>query len=291
MRQRLVSQPRLLMLVAMMLFVGSFLPADTATSIASAPRHIVESVTGWMTRPLLDAATWARTSGQDADLPQREVLAENNEQLLQYNRKLEDQLRLLSQQMQDLTKMRQVPTIANSQAALIPAGVTAYFSGAAPGLTINIGDRHSTRVGQAVVAGTNLVGRVVAVGPNNATVGLISSPGTLLDVRVIPASVGAAPRETVLQIQPEEDGELFVAEGAHTDRIQVGDLAHLRLADNVLANEFRWPDEAAGMVVGKVVKIEKHPDDPALRTLVWIKPRLSLKRLTRVVVIAPATSP
>jgi cell shape-determining protein MreC len=289
MRQRFVRQSRFLMVIVVILFIGCFLPSSTATSIARVPQHLLETATSWATGSLHRVGMWVRKPGEQAALQDLATLQKNNEELSQFNQKLIQERRELNRTIRELTRMRQMPAIINSQPALIPAGVTGYLSGATPGLLVDVGDRHDVKIGQAVVADTNLVGRVVAVRPNGATVGLITSPGTLLDVRVIPVTTGPAPREQVLQIQPHDDGgdTLFVAEGSHRDGIKVGDVAYLRLADNVLANEFRWPAEVAGRVVGAVVKVKKHPDDPALRTLVWIKPRVSLKHLTRLIVIAP----
>ena len=46
-------------------------------------------------------------------------------------------------------------------------------------------------------------------------------------------------------------------------------------------------DEAAGLIVGQVVDIREDPDDPKLRRQVFIRPKRSLKHLTRVVVLVP----
>ena len=116
---------------------------------------------------------------------------------------------------------------------------------------------------------------------------LINEPGTLLDVRIMPGTTGPSPREVVVQCRPIPGTETFWAEAAQSDPIQAGDLAHLRLSDNELATQTRWPDEAAGMVVGQVVRVEDHPDDPKLRTRIIIEPRRKLQGLTRVIVLAP----
>jgi len=283
-RRRYLTEPRIRIAVAGLLMLLCFVRLDTATKISAVPRHLVATVSNPLSQPLHSLSAWTRSTPAEAeDLAERRELARINDELNQYNRQLEEQLRVARQRIAELSRIREVGGL--EAPSLVPAGVTSWQGGAAPVLTINRGSMHGLAPGMVVGTAADLVGRISDVGPSSATVSLITAPRTLLDVRVLPPLVGPSGREVILQLQPFEGQELFWAEAAHTDPIQVGDLAHLRLADNVLASAARWPDEAAGMVVGKVVRIEDHPDDPRLRTRVIVQPRVSLRGLTRVVVL------
>lgn len=287
MNRRPVTHRRALTAAIILLAFLSFVRLDTAAAVARFPRGLLTTVTGFLTQPLHQIASSVRGPEEEDDLPQREELQQNNEHWLQYNRRLEDELRRARQVIAELTLLRESRVIDLKDVPLLPAGVTASRGGATPALTINAGDRDGLRIGLAVAAGADLVGRVTWTGPNTASVGLITAPGTLLDVRILPDAVGPPVRQTVLQIEPVAGEELFTGVAAASDPIELGDLAHLRLADNDLTTDNRWPDEAAGMVVGKVVAVEPDPSDPTLRRIVRIEPRVSLEHLTRVFVLVP----
>jgi rod shape-determining protein MreC len=276
------------MAVVLFLFYASMARLDVAVSISSPPRTFVRFAISPATQPLHALAKMARQPVQlDDETGQRLALTEEKRQLLQYVRQLEDQLRVTRNRIDELAEMRGNKTLSLAKVRLVDAGVTSWRGGALPVLTINRGANDGIKSGMVVGSGANLVGRVSEVSAGSATVLLISEPGTLLDVRVLPGTTGPAPREVVVQCQPLKGTDAFWAEAAQSDPIQAGDLAHLRLPDNVLATSGRWRDEAAGMIVGQVVRVEDHPDDPKLRTRVIIEPRRSLRNLTRVVVLVP----
>jgi len=288
MRRSFITPGRLLFAVVAFLLYSSFASLDVALSIAAPPRDALRFVISPATQPLHALAGMTRpATATDDDLADRERLSAANEELLQYVRQLEDQLRVSRSRIDELAEMRGNATLRLRGVKLVDAGVTSWQGGAMPVLTINRGSGDGIGEGMIVGTGANLVGRVSSVSAGSATVSLISTPGTLLDVRVMPAAAGPSPREVVVQCQPMKGSDTFWAEAAQSDPIQAGDLAHLRLPDNVLASQARWRDEAAGMVVGKVLRIEDHPDDPKLRTRIIIEPRRSLRHLTRVIVLVP----
>lgn len=288
MRSSFVTPTRLLLLVLAFLVFASFARLEVAISIASPPRDAVRFVLDPATLPLHALAASLRS---DDALPVATTdpgeLAEENRRLLQYARQLEDQLRIAQDRIGELAQMRSSSALKLESIRLVDAGVTSWQGGAMPMLSINRGSDDGIELGMVVASGANLIGRVAKVSAGSATVSLINAPGTLLDVRMLPPLAGPAPHEVVLQCQPVQGSETFWAEAAQSDPIQAGDLAHLRLADNALATQMRWRDEAAGMIVGQVVRVEDHPSDPKLRTRVLIEPRRKLQNLTRVVVLVP----
>ncbi len=286
MRRSLITPDRLLFALVAFLFYSSFARLDVAVSIAAPPRDVLRFVLNPATQPLHAVATMVRGDGRNEtagiDL---ESLAAEKLKLQQYVRQLEDQLRISSGRIAELANMRENPTLNLGAIRLVDAGVTSWQGGATPTLSINRGSGSGIAPGMVVGSGANLVGRISSVGPGSATVSLITTPGTLLDVRILPGTSGPSPREVVVQCQPVAGGESFWAQAGQNDPIQAGDFAHLRLSDNALESQARWRDESAGMIVGQVVRVEDHPDDPKLRTRILIEPRRKLSSLTRVVVL------
>lgn len=288
MRHSLITPGRLLFALVAFLFYASFAKLDVAISIAAPPRDAVRFVINPVTQPLHALAAMARGDGEtETAAVDQNKLIDDNHKLLQQVRQLEDQLRVSRDRIAELSEMRSNTTLNLKSIRLVDAGVTSWQGGATPILTINRGSGDGLGEGMVVGTGANLVGRVASVSASSATVSLISTPGTLLDVRIMPPTSAPSPREVVVQCQPTKGTETFWAEGAQSDPIQAGDFAHLRLPDNVLATQARWRNESAGMIVGHVVRVEDHPEDPKLRTRILIEPRRKLQSLTRVVVLVP----
>ncbi|GEM_PF-1998275 len=288
MRSSIITPTRLLLLVLAFLLFSSFARLEIAISISAPPRDLIRMGLDPATYPLHALATSLRGDvAPTIATASPDELAEENRRLLQYARQLEDQLRIASDRIGELSQMRSSTALKLDNIRLVDAGVTRWQGGAMPTLSINRGSDDGIALGMIVASGANLIGRIASVSAGSAGVSLINAPGTLLDVRILPPTTGPAPHEVVVQCQPMQGSETFWAEAAQSDPIQAGDLAHLRLADNVLASQMRWRDEAAGMIVGQVMRVEDHPADPKLRTRVLIEPRRKLQNLTRVVVLVP----
>lgn len=286
--RRRVTPNRLLLFLVALLLLSSLSRLNIATAIAAPPRQLLMFFLHPATRPIHAISTLGVSEPMTTDLAERTQLAEENRQLLTDVAKMEDQLRRAQQRIADLANLRQNPTLQLKRLRLIDdAAVTSWRGGATPVLTINRGSAHGVAEGLVVSVGANLVGRVGNVTATGATVSLINTPGSLLDVRIVPPRPDPARRPVTTQCQPVRGGDAFWAEGAQGDSVAAGDLALLRLAETVLATQSRWPDEAAGLIVGQVVRVEDHPEDPKLRTRIIIEPLRPLKALTRVVVLAP----
>ena len=280
MKKTLLRPRQILLILVALLLVGSFLPGRWAGSISYQPRHFVNAATRPITYPLKLLSDSIRQPAElTIDESDRAILREQYGVALATIRRLERQLEEAQQETATLSQVREHLGLSGVQ--LYPASVIAWSGDPIqPSLTINRGSRHRLRVGLVVASGFNLVGRISSVGPVTSTARLISSPDTQLTLKILPPLPDAPPRRMLIQARSDKRGEQFVAQTDVDDPVQVGDLAHL--ADDL------WPLEASGLVVGKVVAIEKDPDDPILRRLTQIEPIRSFAHLDRVVVQIPS---
>lgn len=155
------------------------------------------------------------------------------------------------------------------------------FEPAGHTFTLGHGGRHGLAEGQVVVAGPNLVGRVVDAGRSTATVNLISTPGTRLNTIVAPADWSRTGiRRAQLQTrQFDADGaDRLVALVPDAAPIEVGHIAYLR------DRGFEWPAEAQGMVVGQVVHIEPVYDPPQRKRVV-VRPLRPFRFIDKITVL------
>ncbi len=267
------------MLVVVVVLVTALLPARWAAVVSDPPRHLLRALlapTTHLIKPLADS--WARPPESELDHGGVVQLRANYEQALQYNRRLEDQLEDARRKIAQLSQIRQELSLTGVE--LLPAAVTSWSGDAVyPAMTLDRGGRNRLRAGLVVAHGFNLIGRVTDAGPLSSRVGLITAPGTQLVVRIVPAIPGASPRELVCLIEAEKGTESFWTITGSTEPVRVGDLAHL--------SDDSWPDEARGLVVGRVTGVEKDQSDPTLRNRVIVTPVRQLRYLNRVVVMLP----
>lgn len=282
-----LTHPRLLALTIILLVLSSFTRLQTASVIAFVPRNLVRTVANPFSQPLHSLSSTARQpAAVDQSRLEREQLLREYNEALAIAERLRQQLERANKHIADLSGIRKlVPELRGT--TLVLSNVTGWGGGPAPTLTINRGTRHGVQLGQAVAFEANLVGRITGAEPNSATVSLITTPGLLLDARVLPPVTGQSPRQSLIQLQPVRGEELFIAETGRDQPISKGDLAHLYPAEVLHEGETHWPDEAAGLILGQVVEVAEHPDDPKLRRHVYVRPNRSLKHLTRVMVLVP----
>ncbi len=264
--------------LVVVLLVCSMLPARWARVVSSQPRHLLAAAMAPMDHVLKPLADKLRRPPELAvELGNREEYERAQQQIVE----LQFKLRQATQLIAELSQVKEQLRLTGVQ--LRTATVTSWSGDRLhPTLLINRGTRHGVAVGMVVVRGYQLVGRVVDVGPVTATVRLITAPQTHLIASMIPPVVGSAPREVMAQLRVGKDGLTLEADTNAEDPVLVGDLAHL--------SDESWPVEAVGFVVGKVTRIDNHPDDPLLRRKVVVEPVRSLAHLGQVTLIVPATA-
>lgn len=282
MKRGLLNSRRALVGVVVFFVLTSLLRSDWSRAFSNPPRKILSAVINPLSRPFHQFGTKVRSEKETGtDLSSDPAVLEI---LLLKERALNEQLR------QQLAEAREVSaTLQNvSQrleldgVRLVPARVNrSSASPSNPTVEINVGSSDGVQPGFVVAADFNLVGRVVHSSPHYSTVALINAPKSHLAVRVVPPQATGSQPETVLAVQAVKTGEQFLAVARSTDPISVGHLAHLHRSDP------NWPQEAWGLIVGRVSQLKPHPDDPTSRLLVQVKPIKPLRYLNRLVVIVP----
>ncbi len=275
---RTPTSNQLLAAVVLILLVMCVLPAQTAAKAAlplsNAVRFAVWPISAWLHR----AGTAIRATPEPVGLApsDSEALREELDKVWQYNRRLEQELQDARKTIQHLGHMRQM--MPDTQTDLVVGRVIGTnLATPSQTLTLDIGTNHGLRPGLAVVSGFNLVGQVTEAQPQKALVKPITSPDTLLNLRIVPASAGEPAREGFVSARAVAGG--FTGTVGANDPIKLGDLAHLY--------DESWPPEARGFVVGQVVALDPLERDPLLRKKIKIEPLRSPTALDRVVVLLP----
>jgi rod shape-determining protein MreC len=150
---------------------------DTARRVARDALQPVQSVVDSAFEPVRNAADGITSYGSVKDenaLLKRRVAALEGRLLRE---------RAVGSEVNELGKLLDLPTIEDA------TGVAARVIGGAPGnfertVVINKGTSRGIAVGQPVVAGNGLVGKITAVAGSQATVTLIDSPGFGVGVRL-----------------------------------------------------------------------------------------------------------
>ncbi len=266
--------------VVVVLLVLSLMPGRWA--FYGPPMHaVLTAVLAPISDPLVTFASWMRGRHDKIDLGDPDAMAR---QLLIKEGEifsLREEVERLRRDNAELQRLEQV-----TAGAVLPlrARVIAYSSdGGSSVLRINRGARDGLREGMPVIDGPHLVGRLIQVGPAGSAVQPLTAPAILLDVVVTPPvtteSDGKA-SERVLQLR--SDGRLLRADDVdRTIVIRPGDLARLR--------DMTWARPAEpiqGMVVGRVIEVTDHPDDP-LRQRIQGRPLIDPAFVKLVTVFRP----
>ena len=274
-----LSQRHALGIVIVLLVVTALLPASVVRAVSGRPKRVLD----WALAP-----GWHALHGMSSRIRSppptsvgggdREQLERNYGELLVHHRRLEEALRAARTEIEDLSLVRQSLSLA---AVKLPSVQVVGWAdtGSAETILLNRGNRLGLRIGQAVADRFNLVGRISEVGPFSSTVRLITSPRTRLDVHLVPPEPGAPPRELRRQLELTAGRDRFFTIVETDSPVQVGDLAHL--ADP------HWPRESDGLIVGRVVSVRKHLENPTLEKRVVVEPLVRPAYLTRVVVLVP----
>ena len=281
MNRSLLNARRVLAALVVVLALSAVLPTSWAGVIAGVPVWVVNGTLKVATDPLTALSSWVRGP---ADLPPQmpeDLLARENFLIL------EAQILGLQQQLDEareqLAELGSIAIEQRQSVLLLPARVvSAARDRTNPTMTINRGTAHGVEVGQVVVKGANLVGVVKQVDRTTANVLLVTAAETRMAVQLRdpdPRS-GAPPLTASLRV--DSGADRFLADIGVADAVATGYLAFLR--DNA------WPSEAAGYIVGQVVDVVRDPNDPIVRRIAVIQPRVDLRYATTVYVVTPKRS-
>jgi len=274
--RRYVTSKRALAGVMAILLLSVFLPAKAARLVWDPFRHGVQLVAFPIADPLHAVGIWARGSAPD-DVPlgpelQRDA---NLRDALRYIRKLELELQqkqeLLAQLNRSLAVRQDVQLVVGSATSWPRSSESLHL------VSINIGRRQGLVEGQVVIDGdtTSLAGRLSDVGPNSATVRLITSAQTRLEVLIMPPDAGPATRQLQTVVNIDDAQSAFTARVTTDDVARIGDLVHL--ADPA------W-EAGNGYLVGVVSDVQPDPAN-ALWRIVTVQPVRDMLQVRRLFVI------
>ncbi|MEX0654560.1 MAG: rod shape-determining protein MreC [Phycisphaeraceae bacterium] len=276
MRRSLVTPRRGLVLVALLLLLASVLPGRAVSWLGNPARNLVAAALIPVELPLKRLSDTVRR-------PEPIEVAVDDEyhpgQAVARLRQLELTIEALRRENHALHQIKAVlgdrPDVGR-----VTARVSATSGDRVnPTLRINHGSRAGIARRQAVVAGFALVGEVEHAGPVHADVRLITAAETLLSVRIIPPTSAEPLRQYQASMVVNADRQSFTIKADHDEPIEVDDWAHL--ADD------RWPREAQGFVVARVVDVRRDPDDPLRLKLATLEPIVPLLSLHQVTVLVP----
>lgn len=276
-----VNPRRLLAAVVVVLVIVALLPIEAAGWVSAAPSWLTWRLLAPVADPLTHLSAWARGGGGNRREPPPPLeLQRNYDAMQQYNAYL---LQLLAQREAELAALSQVPESSRRGVEFVPARVIAAPRDVRePVIVINKGLGSGVQKDQVVTAAFNLVGRVIGVDAGQARVRLINAPGTTLAVEIRSELAPPDQRGIDTRLRYDARRDAFVTDLRRQDPVNVGDIAQLK--------DQTWPLEAGGYIVGQVVAIEDQADDPILRKVAVIEPRLPLRHLTQVHVIVAKDS-
>lgn len=269
---------RTLVLLALAVLILACMPAETTQYLTGTPNRFVRMVLAPLSDGIRAAALWLRPQAPDSrPMIESALLLAERDQAVRLYRQKEDELREAEERIEQLGRVRE--RVGTSSISLVDARVNGWLSGpSASVLRISRGTRDGVGPNMVVASGVNLVGRVgEQPGVLNADVRLITSPGTHLAVRIVPASLGEMTREALATLEVSPNQLEFTCVVPATNDVREGDLAYL--------SDSTWPPEAGALVVGRVVEVVREPTDPLLRHRVTVRPVLELNKLSRVIVV------
>jgi cell shape-determining protein MreC len=283
MAKRRLHPSKALAATCLALMLIALLPAEAASAVAAWPRAALLAVAAPLATPLKLPADRLRavvSPGADrkAEGLRRDVLERELDVTRLENRRLRAEIGRLRERLERLTRTMRLadPTRVRPLPAPV-AGVERSSSTRA--LALGRGARHGLGPGQVVVAGAQLVGRLTSVSALNATVTLVTSPGTQLELELIrPPGADAPPAGEPIRVSAaaRADGSFEVLDAVAQQPVEPGDEA-------VLIDP-RWPPEAAGFRVGRVTLAEPDPHQP-LTLRVRIRPQRDPERMMSVSVL------
>lgn len=161
------------------------------------------------------------------------------------------------------------------------ANIDGFSTGSVDACTLDQGYRDDRRiaVGDAVLAHSALVGRLVSVGPETCTVRLLSDPRM---------------KEIAAIVRPTADGQISIDPQCFVHGLGNGLMrcrpnetlgySPPRPGDLILLNDTDWPAAVNGAVIG-IVKAVRPSDRTSLRWKLKIVPRVDVQQLHHVWIV------
>lgn len=281
MPRSLFNPKRVLLILAVLLLVNSVMPLWFTAPVGDVGRGVVLATLSPIAGMLRSMSTAIRPPAAEESPFDPEV--DLIEQLRMANvliNKYEIELDAKREQLQRLMQSKEVLRLEGI--SMIDVRVTGYSGDRDnPVLTLNRGTAGDVGNRMAVVTGANFVGVIDSDRSLTADVRLITAPGSSLLVRIQPPTREAAARTAEYFLTLNDGGDAFVVDVPNGTAIAVGDIASLS------DSQGRWPREATGYTVGRVVSVRPNADDPLRFDTVTVQPTIDLPRLSRVTVLKP----
>lgn len=283
-----INQQAVLVVVILLLAVGSMLPTDSADFISRRVAGPVDFLINPFTRQLRKLSTHLRPARD----PQRAGFDQTKQQLADNYDALRREYDLVQQQLKDARLLieRDFPELKIATRHF-DLQLESYWQrryrvarSYSYQLIISRGRGSGLSENLAVVYRSDLVGQLKNMKAASATVRLITTPGTVLHVRVVSPNPDSSQKEdrTVIQLTADDSGDAFWSDPfAREADVNVGDLALLSDHRQSL------PRAARSFCVGTVEKIEPDDTDPTNFRRVKVVPRSSLLDLDYVIVLVP----
>ncbi len=275
MRRSWITPIRLLLGVALLLLGASQLPGSLAGRVSRGAGGMLEKVESTVVGPLRDLS--GRVRRGDDVMEEIEIHATrelNFQELLSENERLRQSL---DRANQALSEYRQV-AVSTQKGVGAVLGSVIKVQRKSGTLIIDRGSKGGIVKGDPVVAGGQLVGKVVIVNGMTATVETIGRSGTFLRVRFFSAPGSEEKRETVATLEVDGGGDFFAVVSKNVD-IRRGDIGRL------MAVESGWPEMVGGKIIGYVTGVGEDDVYPTLRKRVRVRMKKDLMGLRRVVVL------
>lgn len=268
------------LLVALLLINSLCVPLSISKWYSKWPASLLETLTVPFTRRLNGVSNRVRDSFAGDRTDAVEAIADS-QRLHRLVLKLRQELVEARQEIERLSGVRQRFALTETN-FLTTHVVSVGTDQLRRTLTIDGGALRGVRRGHVVGAGVELVGRVVSTGPSTATVQLIMDRTKRLSVYVV-SPVGDVPQRLVAtQLRYDANRGAFVGNVS-----QSRDGGNVRIGDFALPDDPHWSDEARHLIVGRVVAVEKHEDNPSLLRRIIVKPQSDPAKLTKVFVVMP----
>ena len=281
----------------LLLLVFAVLPARY-TDWTEGIGQLVETALMPIAHPLRIAATWLAPAQTERDVAEVRRLREEAERFEFLWRRERVRNERLAERLEALQRgLAFNPEVPVRLMAAPVASTSSDPTSGAFRVRAGTDDGVTPRSTVATTGGTQLVGRVIDVGPVLSTVVPITDPGAgeVVDCVIIPDD-GAADPDAVSGIgcllQPAPGGRLTGEAAvldptpARPDPPEPRPGMTVRLRDEAGV----WPASARMLVVGVVERVRRDPEQP-LRPIVTVRPRVQLRRLSEVVLRIPLESP